>query len=170
MKRKILLIPLLLMATIITKAQSIGPATFNVTGGSVVIGSNEYDWSIGEMTMVSTFSSSSVVITQGVLQPYELTTGIVNTSVINGLLVFPNPASSVLNIRYTSSSSGTLTCRLFDMAGRMILTNTTDVIPGITASQLNVSDLAVAQYLLEVTVGHSEGTTETNAYKIQKLQ
>ena len=158
------------MALVNTYAQNLAPTTLNATGGSVVIGSKEFDWSVGEMTMVSTCSASSVVITQGVLQPYQLTTGIVNATQINGLQVFPNPAATVLNIRYTSSSSGTLTCRLFDMAGRMVLTHTVDVIPGITASQLNVSDLAVAQYLLEVTVDHSEGATETNAYTIQKLQ
>jgi ribose/xylose/arabinose/galactoside ABC-type transport system permease subunit len=169
MKRVILLIPLGL-AAINIHAQSIGPTTINATGGTAVIGSNEFDWSIGEMTMVSTFSSPGIVVTQGVLQPAAVTEGIPNISLSKQLRVFPNPASSVVNIEYTCKTPGELSYRLMDVAGRVVSKQTTAVKQGITTRQVDINELACATYMLEVMVSTGTGTPESISYKIQKIK
>jgi hypothetical protein len=167
MKKAVLLIPLVLAAITSVNAQSVGPSTLNATGGSKVIGTQEFEWSVGEMTMVSTFTGSSVIVTQGVLQPSAAMTGVQNTTgLINQLQVFPNPASSVVNFRYTSVLEGRLNYRLIDMTGKVISSQTMNVKQGTNEQQLDLTSLACATYFLEITAPGSE----TISYKIQKIK
>jgi hypothetical protein len=172
MKRPILLIPLFIIVAINTYGQSVGPATLNAAGGTAPIGSNEFDWSVGEMTMVSTFSITGVItVTQGVLQPAEVTEGVVNTSKLQDQLqVFPNPASSEVNLKYSSSVQGTLAYKLMDVAGKTIKTQTIAISPGTISEQVNVSELACATYMLEVIINPENAVSEKASYKIQKLK
>ncbi len=152
------------------RAQSISPRTLNAAGGTAVIGGNEFEWSVGEMTLVSTFSGSSVIVTQGVLQPYDATsTQVTEQRLLKNLQVFPNPASTVVNLQYASSDMGSLSYRLLDMTGKEITSAVIDVKQGTATGQFSVAGLACANYMLEVTV-NTAGTTERASYKIQKIK
>ena len=172
MKRSMLLLLVAMAGANGISAQSVGPATINATGGTRIIGSNEFDWSIGEMTLVSTFSNPSIIVTQGVLQPEGLTnSGVANNAAIsNQLKVFPNPASSVLNFRYTSQLPGTLDYRLLDMTGKASISRTMNIVQGINEEQIDLTHLACATYFLEITVTSGSGAVENISYKIQKIK
>jgi hypothetical protein len=168
MTRTILLIPFALAIIANVNAQSIGPATLNATGGSKIIGTNEFDWSVGEMTMISTFTTSNVIVTQGILQPSDAMTGVPHTSILaDHLQVFPNPVSSVITIHYSSPAAGTLEYRLLDMTGKVMANQTVEINQGINDQQIDMSSLACAAYILEVTT-YTQGT-ESISYKIQKI-
>jgi Secretion system C-terminal sorting domain len=152
------------------RAQSIGPATLNATGGTAPLAGNIYDWSVGEMTMVSTFTGSSVIVTQGLLQPELLTSGISGAHLAQHLEVFPTPANSWVNVRLTSDVPGKLSYRLFDMTGKLIKTQSADARQGVTSEQLDISTLAVATYMLEVSFWSANEKQETTSYKIEKLK
>jgi len=170
MKRAILLIPLVSAVSFGLHAQTMTPGTLNATGGTNIIGANEFDWSIGEMTLVSTFTSSGVIVTQGVLQPSDATEGVPDNSALKDKLkVFPNPASTEVNIQYAALTQGTLAYRLLDMNGKVLGKQTMQVTQGANAGQVDVKDLACATYLLEVTVNAGESTEHTS-YKIQKIK
>ncbi len=167
MKKVVLLIPLALAAITGANAQSVGPATLNATGGSKTIGTQEFEWSVGEMTMVSTFAGSNVIVTQGVLQPSAAMAGVANLpGLTDQLQVFPNPASSVVNFRYTSAMEGALSYRLIDMTGKVISSQTMKVKQGTNEQQVDLTSLACATYFLEITAQGSE----TISYKIQKIK
>ncbi len=170
MKRTILLIPLLFVLSIHIRAQSVGPATINSAGRTAIIGGNEFEWSVGEMAMISTLSTPGIIITQGVLQPAG--GGLKTSGPLSGKLlqVFPNPATSVVNILYTSATGNTLSYRLMDMTGRTITTSQMPITQASTSGQLYIADLACATYMLEVTVSNNNGTSESTSYKIQKLK
>ena len=169
MRKTILLIPLAVAAMTGVHAQSVGPGTLNATGGSTIIGSQEFEWSVGEMTMVTTFTASNVIVTQGVLQPSDAMTAVPPSPTLAGLLqVFPNPASSVVNFRYTSSSEGTLDYRLIDMTGKVISSQTMKVKQGTNEQQVDLTSLACATYFLEITT-HT-ANKETISYKVQKIK
>ena len=169
MTRTILLIPFALAAITNLQAQTIGPATLNSAGGSKIIGTNEFDWSVGEMTMISTFTTPNVIVTQGILQPSDAMTGVPQTSLLtDNMQVFPNPATSVITIKYSSQATGTLDYRLIDMTGKTMINNTIYVKEGINDQQVDLTGLACASYILEITA-HSLHT-ETKSYKIQKIK
>jgi hypothetical protein len=152
--------------------QSIGPGTLNAAGGSRAIGPAVYDWSVGEMAMVGTFTTPAIVITQGVLQPYTLPpSGTENfTPPATHLKVFPNPVTSEVNLEYSSSGNGTLTYRFMDAAGKAVTERTINVAPGIIAQKIDVSGLASATYLLEIFVDPTGGIPGKATYKIEKLK
>ncbi len=171
MKKTILLIPLAMAATFGLHAQSIGPSTLNAAGGSAIIGSNEFDWSVGEMTMVSTFTASNVIITQGLLQPTEDKTSVPNTTpLLSHFQVFPNPASSLVNLQYTSAGPGTLAYRLLDLTGKVVLSHEMAVRQGANNEQIDLTNYACASYFLEVTIHSGSVKPEVTTYKIQKIK
>jgi hypothetical protein len=170
MKRSILLLLAMLAGAVGIHAQSIGPSTLNATGGSGIIAGNDFEWSVGEMTLVSTFSGSSIVVTQGVLQPADITSGVVNhTPPAQLLQVFPNPATSVVNLQYESAAVGALSYRLMDMTGQVIKSATIAVKQGTTTEQLNIAALACATYMLEVNINTGDNSPVKTTYKIEKL-
>jgi hypothetical protein len=66
--KKLLLVTQFLIISVTIHAQNIGPQTINSTGGRGNSGSFYLDWSVGEAA-VAAFSSSNVLLSQGLLQP-----------------------------------------------------------------------------------------------------
>jgi type IX secretion system substrate protein len=153
------------------RGQSISPATINSTGGTGVTSGNDYDWSVAEMTMVSTFSTASLIVTQGILQPADTngTSGVDKNSMANKLAIFPNPASTLLNIQYTGAQ-GALCYRFMDLGGKVIMNYSDEVKEGTALEKLNISNLAVATYMLEISFKAAGMAEEKIAYKIEKIK
>lgn len=149
------------------KAQTV----LNATGGTRTIGTRVFDWSVGEMALVNTSTTSKIIATQGLLQNnIMIKQGVGGTDIGNKLAVFPNPASSVVNLRYTSATSGELNYRLMDIVGRVLITNSADISNGVTNLQLSIADLAAASYMLEVSFSVNGTTVDRTSYKIEKLK
>jgi hypothetical protein len=64
---------------------------------------------------------------------------------ISDVLIYPNPASSVLNVRMTDSRKGTY--RLINFLGQQVDTGE------LSESDINVSTLETGVYILEVNDG-----------------
>lgn len=152
------------------RGQSIWPSTLNASGGSAVLGGRTYEWSIGEMTLVNTAITSSIVVTQGLLQPERGVTAVDDRNILKYLSVFPNPANNTINYTFNSPQQGVIGLRLMDMSGKVIQEKSNDVKTGMNTGQLDISSLAAATYLLQVNLSSGETIIETTAYKIQKLQ
>jgi hypothetical protein len=150
------------------RGQSIGPSVLNAMGGSGTAGGNTFEWSVGE-TMVSTYTSSSVIVTEGVLQPKLESVGIADNTLPSLLHVFPNPSSSIVNIHFSAPGQGTLTCRLIDVAGRVLTESNTEVKQGQLVRQLDIRQYACATYMLHVLFKAPDKTETSTTYKIQKL-
>ncbi len=153
-----------------TQAQSIAPFTLNATGGSKQIGSIIYDYSIGEMTLVNTFYGSSVILTQGLLQNDVSVPVSVSTAMFSqNLQVYPNPASSIVNIKLNSPKTGTLSYRLTDMTGKVLISNSVEVGSNTLLQEINIEPFAMATYVLEVNFTGA-GINETTNYKLEKIK
>jgi hypothetical protein len=151
------------------KAQSIWPSTINSTGGSGSIAFSTFDWSAGEMALVSTASTPSLIVTQGVLQPLVNDLGVAPIALNKALEVFPNPANSVLNIRFISEGGGTLAYKLMDVTGKVLMAGNMPLKRGANTQQLDMAGLAAASYILQVSPKGATMSGET-AYTIQKLR
>lgn len=150
-------------------AQMIGPATLNATGGFAVIGANEYEWSIGEMTLVNTYTGTNLVVTQGVLQPLDGSNSIKEQQTTKNILVYPNPVSDILNVQVTYNSSGVLSYSLVDMKGAVQRSGSFPVENGKVTQQVDMSDLAPGSYILEFT-GNGKGLERGTVYRIEKMK
>jgi len=109
-------------------------------------------WTLGEPAY-TTLTSSEVILTQGFQQGNLLGTGIEKPIAGKGdIRVYPNPASSEVNIAVTlPNTNGKVTVELLDVTGRqiksMVMTMTED-----EPFTLGVSTLRPGIYLVRVTV------------------
>lgn len=145
--------------------------TLNATGGSKAIGGNIYEWSVGEMPLVNTASASNIIVTQGVLQPADDKTGI--TGIDNrlyGMQLYPNPASTLVNLSYDLFEAGLLSLEMQDVAGKSIYSKKLDVKPGKNIEQLPLQAVANGTYMLNVYFTAANGAQKSTSFKIEKIE
>lgn len=154
----------------VAHAQSVGPATLNGAGGSATVGGNTYEWSVGEMTVVSTATASNIVVTQGVLQPSQNASAITAEKPSASLLkVYPVPTQDVVYIQPSFNKPGRFSYQLTDAAGKMVQEQRVALQTGQELQSVNLGSLPSGNYMLRVQFADTD-TPYSNVFKIQKIQ
>ncbi|TVR77447.1 MAG: DUF4397 domain-containing protein [Chitinophagaceae bacterium] len=88
----------------------------------------------------------------GELIPLPLFTSVEESMVVyEGLNVYPNPVSSIVNVEFTIEKSSDLAFRIIDMNGRTVMINDSkSFVEGKHNHQMNVNQLATGQYYLNI--------------------
>jgi len=149
-------------------AQSIGPSTLDAAGGSTDLAGNTYEWSVGDMAVITTYTSGTLVVTQGTLQPFNIPTGVNKITLDKQLKAYPNPATNMVFLEYTFDVPGKLDYLLQDITGKTIQQQALTVAAGTGKEAINMSVLANAAYMLNVTFKPNNGTPQTVSFKITK--
>jgi hypothetical protein len=159
-----------------SNAQSIAPSVLNAAGGSFKQDYYQFEWSIGELSLIGEMASSnnSFVITNGFIQPFIQYPANHNTNNIFGndeIKVFPNPASSYVEINFLTKQKGRITLSFYDGSGKKIYT-ATDWYYGVgMIKRIPVSKLPNEVYMLHVDLDPSEGSVgKKGVYKIIKIK
>jgi hypothetical protein len=133
----------------------------NAAGGDAQGSGGSASFSLGQptYTYISATGNSS---NQGVQQPYEFfTVGIDEPKDISLLMsVFPNPAQVMVNLKIESPGFENLSYQLFDMNGRLLLTQKISN----PLTEVPMQTLAVGPYLLRVV----DAQKELKTFKIIK--
>lgn len=170
MKRALLMSLLLLSISGYIRGQSITPSTINSAGGAAQIGTNTYEWSVAEMTVVHTATSPNIIVTQGILQPMPPSTGIKDqVALYQNLQVYPNPTSGIVYLQYNLPSNGTIRYSLQDITGKLILGNKVAVNENQGKLQIDMAGIANATYMLSVSYQPLNGAAQLASYKINKI-
>jgi hypothetical protein len=77
----------------------------------------------------------------------------INIEAESGLTIFPNPVSTDLIVKYSSTIAGPMQVKVIDMAGRVISTSSFNLQLGNNSFFINVSNIAAGTYFLEVNDG-----------------
>jgi ASPIC and UnbV/Secretion system C-terminal sorting domain/FG-GAP-like repeat/Ig-like domain CHU_C associated len=102
-----------------------------------------YDWVVQGGNTVCTSPRIPVVATIG-------TTGITNVVENNGISIYPNPASEVVNVTFAGASNSVALVELTDVTGRVVATWSIDKPTAGQNTKLNVSTIAAGSYLLSI--------------------
>jgi hypothetical protein len=148
----------------------VSPNIINSAGGSAIVNAMRYDWSFGEITLINTFSTSKLIVTQGVLQTRLDTagTGINDIPVpIPDITVFPNPARNSVFLKADYPYSCNLHYTLTDVQGKIIQEKQVAVAKGDDQQTLDLSGLAAGTYLLNMQIVR-DNTTYSKTARIQK--
>lgn len=142
----------------------------NACGGNAVSGGNTYEWSVAEMTLVSTFDGGNIRVTQGVLQPAQQTSGIQENGTLpaGALSVYPVPATDLLYLKPDFGKAGKLYWELIDVQGRQIASRSAQLAQGNETQSLDMATLPAANYFLRIRFESAQGTV-TASYKVQKV-
>jgi hypothetical protein len=160
--QKNILVVLIFLITSYSQVEA--QTTINVTSHSASINGIVYDYSIGEMTMISTERASNLIVTQGILQPNSRTSKtdevISKIDFVDFVKVYPNPTSNILFIELTDTENATF--QLFDALGK-ILVDTKSI--GMK-SRIDLSAFAIGNYNL--VVKNDTNQTQKMSFKILK--
>jgi hypothetical protein len=175
--KKLLTSVALILAFGWTEAQSLAPTVIASTGAYSVNGNYSLSYTVGEMTMVQTFTSSNGanILTQGFQQPNDsLITGLLNITPdeYGSFVIYPNPAVDQFWFGFQLPESGRITLTLYDAIGQKIA----DIYngnyeSGNTINSSNVSTLAAGVYMVTMTfISSKDGQTHLNTKKLQVIR
>ncbi len=121
------------------------------TGGTV-------SFSVGQM-VYTTDSKGAGAVVQGIQRPYRITTtDIKKVDNTISFKAYPNPSSDDLFLEMNAYRNDKLNYQLFDMQGKLIMTNPIE----IPKTQINMRALAVGAYVIHIY--------NTNNQPIQTIQ
>lgn len=173
--KKLFLIPFTLIAGLICNAQMLAPTVIASSGGFSSNANGSLSYTVGEMTMVKTFSGNGNILTQGFQQPTEqrAETGLTNLAQDNfgAFTVYPNPAIDNLSYGFQLSEAGKVQITLYNAIGqKMSDVYHTNYENGKVIKQLNASEYAPRVYLLTMNfVSDKDGKTRTSSQKFQLI-
>jgi hypothetical protein len=149
--------------------------TLNVAGNTAKINEMTFDYSIGEMVLVSTEKSSNLIVTQGVLQPLQSTSSASSTEDVilsandNPIKVYPNPTSQLVYIESYETNIIDYAYNLYDATGKIVLSQKGQTQVGLNKLELNLQSLASGSYYLMMQKCDPNGQNQNYSYKIQKI-
>lgn len=116
--------------------------------------------------VIETISGGNFIVTQGFEQPAFKGVGIislpVNAPEIN---LYPNPATSQVNIAFNLTHAGKLSFRLFDMAGRELAGFAKQTQVGQQTEILNLDAVSQGLYMLNIVF---EATDNNKSFSVVK--
>jgi hypothetical protein len=144
MNRKSFFFTLLLLTIVTTGVwaqQVVSSAGASATGTNV-----QLSWNIGE-PVIETFTGTSAILTQGLLQTRLVVTAL-DPMVFPELtlMVYPNPVSTSLSLHIQGDIPKDLSFRLFDLNGKLLQLKKIEILPEI----IHMENFAQGVYLLKV--------------------
>lgn len=117
------------------------------SGGTIIWGNGGVTWTLGEV-VIATISSPTNIITQGFHQGELVITAIgdINMSDIS-VLLYPNPATNLINVDIKSDKPGIYKYELIDITGRIIINEQSYS----KNFKINIEALKPALYYLRIT-------------------
>jgi hypothetical protein len=76
--------------------------------------------------------------------------------VSDSLVAYPNPASSVLNIRCTSDTIGVVKLNIYDLTGKLVRSLSSFKAQYFMDVQITVSDMQAGIYVIEVVIDNKK--------------
>ncbi len=70
------------------------------------------------------------------------------------LLVYPNPAHDMTNVKITSTITGTVKINVYDMNGRLVMITEAEKSGDLIINSLNISTLASGLYTIQITIAN----------------
>ncbi len=163
MKKIPLVILLLPIAFLLSIANVIiGQSVIATSGGGGTVGNMHIDYTVGEAA-ISTLENDSMVLSQGFHQPFYRITAIKETFLHGTVSVFPNPTTSILNVKFENLVLKDIVVSLYDAEGKIISTARVDN----AISQMDLSNLPNGYYILTVMDNVNQNI---NSYKILKFR
>ncbi len=130
-------------------------------------------FTVGEMSMVETFFANQHFLTQGFQQPEVTAINVADAAeIMEEFVIFPNPASDHLNIRYQLRYPGELSLQMINLNGVAVLpVQETRYTGGLREDQLQLEGLAQGMYMLRVVYeSPKRGAEHVSYHKINVIK
>src|ERR1051325_789904 len=115
----------------------------------------------GSVLTDTTYDNNGNVIDAFSIDKTSLSTGVGNnnSTVFHSIAVYPNPVATDLTLKYTSSSRGEATVRIFDIEGREVLNKKVLKEEDILKMTIDMSIYASGTYVVQVMIDDQKDNT-----------
>lgn len=151
--KKLFTILAVVAAPVFMSAQSLTPTVIASTGGFAQNANGSLSYTVGEMTMVQTFSANGNILTQGFQQPNDITIGLIDITkdAFGSFVVYPNPAVDNLFFGFQFPEAGTIKVALYDVLGQKLGDiYSAEYSTGKTVDGFAVNNMAAGMYYLSL--------------------
>jgi len=180
-KRAILLLLVAMALQLKLNSQIVLPYILNSTGGNYVNRGNpvlpnfSFIWSVGEVTMIETFTTNNrlSILTQGLLQPFtdkDLQTIPIQGFAKEEIKVYPIPVNTLLQFDLFSNDTGRLVIQLYDILGHTLGVREFQYNTLPVNQKIDFSKYASGTYLLRVSLYNNGSLKKNSVFKILKLR
>ncbi len=154
-------------------AQSVSNSAVNSSGNTYKSGYYQFEWSIGEMSLVNEMKSGDkqYIITNGLLQPNESTHENPDKQFDKDeIKVFANPSTGMVDVNILTKQQGKLTIRVFDVQGKLLATKNAISYGFGSTEKIDLTRYAASTYFLKIDLNPAPGSVrKTGGFKITKL-
>lgn len=146
------------MLPVFCTAQSLKRQTLASAGGTRLVqnaGSSYFiQQTVAQQSVIGTYQVEQTQLRQGFVQPLPAIVLGGNPSILE-ILVYPNPFVNGVVVNVESGIEGQLTMQLFDISGRMVLTQTHEA---STQLVIPLENLSQGSYFLKLTSEEQQAT------------
>ena len=119
------------------------------SGGFETVSTYSFSWTLGE-TVIETVQGTTTIFTQGFQQPIpDFFLEVNEAEKESGFLVYPNPASDVINIVLADKKKTPLNIDIYDLQGKQLLNKS--IAGSMGEYRLNISTFANGPLFLRIT-------------------
>jgi hypothetical protein len=127
-------------------------------GGKLIAGATSSTYTptqSGTYTVGVTLSSSCHILSDAFIYAY---TGAINNDI--GLIIYPIPATNLINVLFGAKNSANLGMSLINSAGQKVYNSNQTVDAGNVATSINVARVPAGNYVLKLTLGQQTYNTK----------
>ena len=141
-------------------SQTLTPEVLTTSGDYFTSTNNSLSWTIGEC-ITETYTGANNILTQGFQQSkYTITAVEEYTKSDLSVIVYPNPASTFINIKSESTGLIKMKVELFDIQGKLIHSESFQ-----NNMRLNISEYSNSAYILRI---YDDTNSLIKTFKLQK--
>lgn len=139
--------PILLFAFCLSTGMLVAQESANGSGGEATGSGGTVSYSVGQVAYTN-HTGSNGNINQGVQQPYEIYTVVIDEEFSNlELTIYPNPAADILQIEFEEYADYDAIYQLIDASGKTLQESTIQS----NQSTLEMSSYQAGTYMLNIT-------------------
>jgi len=155
-------------------AQTISTYAVNSAGNLISSGKYNYEWSVGESTVITTMNNSNLMFTNGFLQynvQNQPSSSLIPTFLPDEVKVGPNPTINTVEINILQADKGKIQIELMDNRGNKIKVTQLDYVGLGAFEKWNLGGLPAGQYLINIRQTHAVNgrLIKNGAYQIVKV-
>ncbi|MCW3124504.1 MAG: hypothetical protein JWO03_162 [Bacteroidetes bacterium] len=170
--KKIMIVLMVSISALHSIGQTTSPQVVASAGWYSTAGGYSLSQTVGEMSMVATFSQGGTILTEGFQQPEDVSIGIFDFTTSGGKMVlFPNPAVDRFQLRYEFPKEGKLAVSIYNTIGQKVVTHIEDEYGGgQRAIQLSAAKLSSGVYFVRTSFATNSGERYEDKAKLEVMR
>jgi hypothetical protein len=130
----------------------LSPNVISSSGGFFENSAGKLSYTVGEMTMVQTFTGTNNILTQGFQQAFDYGVAVQEPTKDNVTFgIYPNPSSGHVYIVLNAKTNTIVDLRLIDAVGKTVASDHFNHSAGVNSYSYNWNNLSNGMYMIEVT-------------------